>query len=103
MANKTVTVFGATGVAGIACVNEFMRQGTFDVCVLARKPGQSERSSSGMTKSEAQKQAQYDEWTGKGVTVRTSTSPSPRSWFRRCRERITWSCVPLYATESQYP
>ena len=62
MSKKTVTVYGATGSAGVACVNEFIRQGLFNVRVLARQSGQTERSSSGLTKSEAQKQAQYAEW-----------------------------------------
>ena len=104
MANKTVAVFGATGVAGVACVNEFIRQGLFDVRVLARKPGQSERSSSGMTKSEAQKQAQYDEWTGKGVTVRHVDVTIAEELVPALQGTdYLVSCVPLYATESQYP
>lgn len=103
MANKTVTVFGATGVAGVACVNEFIRQGAFDVRVLARKPGQSERSSSGMTKSEAQKQSQYDEWTGKGVTVKHVDVTIAEELVPALQGTdYLVSCVPLYATESQY-
>jgi hypothetical protein len=49
MSKKTVSIFAATGTAGVACVNEFINQELFDVNVLARKPGQQERSSSGMS------------------------------------------------------
>ena len=40
MTRKTVTVFGATGTAGSACVDELIRQDQFNVQVLARKEGQ---------------------------------------------------------------
>lgn len=56
MNKKTVTVFGATGAAGVACVNEFIRLGLFNINVLARRSGQVERSSSGISKSEAWKE-----------------------------------------------
>jgi uncharacterized protein YbjT (DUF2867 family) len=36
---KTVIVFGATGTAGSACVDELIRQQEFNVQVLARKGG----------------------------------------------------------------
>ncbi|MCX7180194.1 MAG: NmrA family NAD(P)-binding protein, partial [Proteobacteria bacterium] len=104
MTRKTVTVFGATGTAGVACVNEMIRMKQFDVCVLARKPGQQEKASNGMTQSEATKRKQYDDWTGLGVTVKAVDATS-------CEELITAlegtnylvSCVPINATESQYP
>jgi uncharacterized protein YbjT (DUF2867 family) len=101
---KTVTVFGATGVAGVTCVNEFVHQGLFDVCVLARRSGQQERSSSGMTKSESQKQVQYDEWTSKGVTVKYVDVTIAEALVPALEGTdYVVSCVPLYATESQYP
>lgn len=104
MTRKTVTVFGATGVAGTACVDEFIRQGAFNVRVLARKPGQSERSSSGVTKSDAQKQAQYAEWTRRGVAVQEVDVTSAEELVPALRgtDHLV-SCVPINATESQYP
>ena len=104
MSKKTVTVYGATGSAGVACVNEFIRQGLFNVCVLARQSGQTERSSSGMTKSEAQKQAQYAEWEAQGVTIKHVDVTIAESLVPALRGTdYVVSCVPLYATESQYP
>jgi uncharacterized protein YbjT (DUF2867 family) len=104
MTKKTVTVFGATGVAGVACVNEFIRQGLFDVRVLARRPGQSERSSLGINKSEALKQAQYDEWASSGVTVKQVDLTSAESLVPALQGTdYVVSCVPINATESQYP
>ena len=47
MTRKTVTVFGATGTAGSACVDELIRQAQFNVQVLERKGGQQERRSMG--------------------------------------------------------
>lgn len=104
MSKKTVTVYGATGSAGVACVNEFIRQGLFNVCVLARQSGQTERSSSGMTKSEAQKQAQYAEWEAQGVTIKHVDVTIAESLVPALQgTHYVVSCVPLYATESQYP
>jgi uncharacterized protein YbjT (DUF2867 family) len=74
MTRKTVTVFGATGTAGVACVNELIEHKDFDVRALARKPGQQERSSSGMTQGEAAKQSQHDAWAAKGVSIKTVDS-----------------------------
>ena len=104
MAKKTVTVFGATGEAGVACVDELIRQKVFDVCVLARKPGQAERSSSGLHQGDAKKKKQYADWEKNGVTIKLVDATS-------CEDLIPAldgtdylvSCVPINATESQYP
>jgi len=101
---KTVTVFAATGVAGSACVEELLRQEVFNVRVLARKGGQQEKSSSGATRSGDDKQRQWDDWIARGVEVRSADVTD-------CNELIPAlegtdylvSCVPLTATESQYP
>ncbi len=104
MSRKVVTIFGATGVAGVSCVDEFIRQDMFDVCVLARRSGQAERSSSGVTKSEAQKQAQYDAWSSRGVTVKQVDVTIAEALVPALEGTdYVVSCVPLYATESQYP
>ena len=104
MKKKTVTVFGATGTAGVACVNEFINHELFDVNVLARKPGQQERSSSGMTKSAEAKKAQYDEWESKGVTIKEVDATIVEELVPALEGTdYVVSCVPLYATESQYP
>ncbi|MBI5922943.1 MAG: NmrA family NAD(P)-binding protein [Betaproteobacteria bacterium] len=104
MTRKTVTVFGATGTAGIACVDELIRQKLFDVCVLARKPGQQEKASNGMTHSEATKRKQYDEWTRQGVTIKTVDATSVEELIPALAgTSYLVSCVPINATESQYP
>jgi uncharacterized protein YbjT (DUF2867 family) len=104
MSKKTVTIFGATGTAGVACVNEFINHELFDVNVLARKSGQTERSSSGMTKSAEAKKAQYDEWESKGVTIKEVDVTIAEELVPALEGTdYVVSCVPLYATESQYP
>ena len=104
MSKKTVTVYGATGAAGVACVNEFIRLGEFNVNVLARRAGQVERSSSGMTKSEAQKQCLHDEWRRQGVTIKDVDASLAEALVPALRGTdYLISCVPLYATESQMP
>jgi len=104
MSRKTVTIFGATGVAGESCVDEFIRQGLFDVRVLARRSGQAERSSSGVSKSEAQKRAQHDQWASRGVTVKQVDVTTAEALVPALEGTdYVVSCVPLYATESQYP
>ena len=104
MSKKTVTVFGATGTAGTACVNEFIRHEFFDVRVLARKPGQQERSSSGMTQSADEKQSQYEEWEKQGVTIKQVDATIVEELVPALEgTNYVVSCVPLYATESQYP
>jgi uncharacterized protein YbjT (DUF2867 family) len=101
---KTVTVFAATGVAGSACVEELLRQDVFNVRVLARKRGMQEKSSSGMTHSNDEKAKQWSSWQARGVEVRQADVTD-------CNDLIPAlegtdylvSCVPLEATESQYP
>ena len=101
---KTVTVFAATGVAGTACVDELIRQNLFDVCVLMRKSGQQEKSSSGVTHTPAEKQPQWDRWRNQGVEIR-SADVTDHSELIPALEGTDYlvSCVPLFATESQYP
>lgn len=104
MSKKTVTVFGATGTAGGACVDEMIRQQLFDVCVLARKPGQQERSSSGLTQSEAAKQRQYETWAKMGVTIKKVDVTIAEELVPALEGTdYVVSCVPLFATESQFP
>jgi uncharacterized protein YbjT (DUF2867 family) len=104
MTKKTVTLFGATGTAGITCVNELIRQQLFNVCVLARKPGQQEWSSSGVTNSEAVKNQQYEEWARQGVTIKTVDATRAEELIPALEDtHYLVSCVPLFATESQYP
>lgn len=101
---KTVTVFAATGVAGSACVDELLRQQHFNVRVLVRKSGQQEKSSSGAMRSGDEKQKRWDDWIARGVEIRTADVTD-------CNDLIPAldgtdylvSCVPLTATESQYP
>lgn len=104
MSKKTVTVFAATGTAGVACVDELIRQQLFDVCVLARKAGQQERSSSGLPQGEAAKQRQYDDWANKGVTIKKVDVAIAEELVPALEGTdYVVSCVPLNATESQYP
>ncbi|MCX7179142.1 MAG: NmrA family NAD(P)-binding protein [Proteobacteria bacterium] len=102
--SKTVTVFGATGTAGIACVDELIRQKLFDVRVLARKPGLQEKSSSGLTQSEDSKHKQYDEWSRQGVTIKKVDVTAIEELIP-VLEGTSYlvSCVPYNATSSQYP
>lgn len=101
---KTVTVFAATGVAGSACVEELLRQQLFNVRVLVRTGRQQEKSSSGAIRSGDAKQKQWDDWIARGVEVRTADVTD-------CNDLVPAlegtdylvSCVPLFATESQYP
>jgi uncharacterized protein YbjT (DUF2867 family) len=101
---KTVTVFAATGVAGSACVEELLRQQLFNVRVLARKGGQQEKSSSGATRSGDDKRRQWDDWRARGVEVR-SADVTDHGELIPALEGTDYlvSCVPLFATESQYP
>jgi uncharacterized protein YbjT (DUF2867 family) len=101
---RTVTVFAATGVAGSACVEELLRQGEFNVRVLVRKAGQQEKSSSGATRSGDDKHKQRDGWMARGVEVR-SADVTDHGELIPALEGTDYlvSCVPLFATESQYP
>lgn len=101
---KTVTVFAATGVAGSACVEELLRQQQFNVRVLLRESGQQEKSSSGAARSGDDKQKQRDDWRARGVEVR-SADVTDHSELIPALDGTDYlvSCVPLFATESQYP
>ncbi len=101
---KTVTVFGATGTAGSACVEELIRQDVFDVQVLARKPGQAEKTSTGAVQPDEAKQKRYDDWKARGVGVR-SVDATDHAELIEALDGTDYlvSCVSYYATESQYP
>ena len=64
---RTVTVFAASGTAGQACVNELLEHADFEVRILRRKPGQEEKSSSGITLSTDEKQTMWDDWSRRGA------------------------------------
>lgn len=100
---KTVTVFGATGTAGSACVDELIRQGLFNVRVLARKGGQPEMSTSGAGRSAGEKAGLYDRWRAAGVQV-TSADVADHADLIPALLGTDYlvSCVPYAATESQY-
>jgi uncharacterized protein YbjT (DUF2867 family) len=101
---KTVTVFAATGVAGSACVDELLRMQQFNVRVLMRKAGQQEKSSSGALRSGADKQQQWDDWIARGVEVRSADVTDHGELIPALAGTdYLVSCVPLFATESQYP
>jgi len=104
MTRKTVTVFGATGTAGSACVDELVRQQRFNVQVLARKGGQQEKSSLGVANSDQGKQQRYAKWSSDGVTIKSVdvTDHSDLIPALRGTDYLV-SCVPYPATESQYP
>lgn len=104
MSRKTVTVFAASGTAGRACVNELLAQNVFDVRILKRKPGQQEKSSSGVLMGIKQKQPMWDEWAAQGVDIREA-DVTDHSELIPALEGTHYlvSCVPLFATEAQYP
>lgn len=101
---KTVCVFAATGVAGSACVEELLRQDVFDVRVLARRPGQQEKSSSGAVQTADDKRRQRERWLAHGVDLR-SVDVIDHAELIPALEGTDYlvSCVPFAATESQYP
>lgn len=104
MSKKTVTVFAATGTAGRACVEELLRQQVFNIQVLARKNDMVEKTSLNPPQDAATKQSQWTDWESRGVKVRHADVTD-------CNDLIPAlegtdylvSCVPLIATESQYP
>ena len=101
---KTVAVFGATGTAGAACVDELIRQQHFKVQVLARHGWQEEKASSGVTHSQDEKQRMYDRWRAEGVTIVAADVTDHTSLIPALRGTdYLVSCVPYSATESQYP
>lgn len=100
---KTVAVFGATGTAGSACVEELLRQGVFNVRVIARRSGQQEKSSSGVVRSDDDKQVLYDRWKLAGADIRTADATDQMELIPAMRGTdYLVSCVPYTATESQY-
>lgn len=104
MSRRTVTVFAATGVAGSACVEELLRQDVFDVQVLVRAAGQQEKSSSGLLNAEVSKRTRWDDWRRRGVVIRDADVTDHASLIPALEGTdYLVSCVPLFATESQYP
>lgn len=104
MSKKTVTVFAATGTAGSACVDELLRQNVFDVQILVRDAGQQEKSSSGLIRRQDQKKQKWDHWIERGVQVRHADVTDHTSLIPALEGTdYLVSCVPLFATESQYP
>jgi uncharacterized protein YbjT (DUF2867 family) len=101
---KTVTVFGATGTAGGACVEELIRQREFNVRVLVRKGGQQEKASSGIVRSDDEKQRLYARWRDNGVEIRGADVTDHSELIPALRgTHYLVSCAPYTATESQYP
>lgn len=104
MSRKTVTVFAATGSAGSACVEELLRQDVFNVQVLVRAGGLQEKSSSGLLNSVDTKQQRWDDWRRRGVVVKQADVTDHASLIPALEGTdYLVSCVPLFATESQYP
>lgn len=104
MTRKTVTVFSATGVAGSACVEELLAQDLFNVRVLLREGNASEKSSSGIILSGEEKQKKWTDWQERGVELRSADINSVEDLVPALvGTDYLVSCVPLYATESQYP
>lgn len=104
MNRKTVTVFAATGAAGTACVDELLEQNVFNVRVLVRAPGQQEKSSSGLTRSDNEKCRKWNEWRARGVGIHQADVTDHASLIPALvGTDYLVSCVPLFATESQYP
>lgn len=104
MTRKTVTVFSATGVAGSACVEELLAQDLFKVRVLLREGNASEKSSSGFILSSEEKQKKWTDWQERGVELRSADINSVEELVPALQGTdYLVSCVPLYATESQYP
>lgn len=104
MTRKTVTVFSATGVAGSACVEELLAQDLFKVRVLLREGNASEKSSSGLILSSEEKQKKWKDWQERGVELRSADINSVEELVPALEGTdYLVSCVPLYATESQYP
>jgi uncharacterized protein YbjT (DUF2867 family) len=104
MTGKTVTVFGATGTAGSACVEELIRLRTFNVQVLARKRGQQEKRSALAPHGDDAKQRLYARWRASGVEIKFADATDHAELIPALRGTdYLVSCVPINATESQYP
>ena len=101
---KTITVFAASGTAGQACVNECIDHPDFNVQVLKRKSGQAEKSSSGVTKDDAEKQKLWQDWNARGVNIIEADVTDHVELIPALQGTdYLVSCVPISATESQYP
>jgi len=99
-----VTLFGAAGTAGSACVDELIRQDQFKVQVLARKGGQLERTSMGPVHSDDERRRRYVQWSSHGVVVKSVDETDHAELIPALRGTdYLVSCVPYSATESQYP
>lgn len=99
---KTVTVYGATGVAGVACIDEMLNQGLFNVQVLLRK-GQDRDRSTLRSRDDGQKQALYADWRERGVKLVEADVASHASLIPALTGTdYLVSCAPYAATESQY-
>lgn len=99
---KTVTVYGATGVAGSACVDEMLKQGLFNVQVLLRQGQDRDRSTLG-PRGESDKQALYANWRERGVKLIEADVASHASLIPALQGTdYLVSCAPYAATESQY-
>ncbi|MDF3936438.1 NmrA family NAD(P)-binding protein [Pseudomonas citronellolis] len=99
---KTVTVYGATGVAGSACVEEMLAQGLFDVQVLLRQGQDRDRSTLG-ARADTEKQALYASWRERGVRLIETDVASHAALIPALRGTdYLVSCAPYAATESQY-
>lgn len=99
---KTVTVYGATGVAGAACVDELIAQGLFEVQVLLRQGQDRDRSTLG-PRGDADKQALYQRWRDSGVKLVEADVASHASLIPALQGTdYLVSCAPYAATESQY-
>lgn len=99
---KTVTVYGATGVAGSACVDEMLEQGLFNVQVLLRQGQDRDRSTLG-PRGESEKQSLYTRWQERGVRLIEADVASHASLIPALKGTdYLVSCAPYAATESQY-
>lgn len=99
---KTVTVYGATGVAGSACVDEMLDQGLFNVQVLLRQGQDRDRSTLG-PRGESEKQSLYSRWQACGVKLIEADVASHASLIPALQGTdYLVSCAPYAATESQY-
>jgi uncharacterized protein YbjT (DUF2867 family) len=102
--SKTVTVFAASGTAGQACVNELLDHPDFNVRVLKRKPGQQEKTSSGVTLDASVKQKFWSDWEACGAEIREADVTDHADLIPALEGTdYLVSCVPIFATESQYP
>lgn len=99
---KTVTIYGATGVAGSACVDEMLELGQFEVQVLLRQGQDRDRSTLG-ARSDTDKQSLYARWRERGVRLIEADVASHASLIPALRGTdYLVSCAPYAATESQY-